>query len=755
MKMSSALLALFILGIFYCSDPKNNEGNSTTQTEEISWNAAETVTLSPSNLTIEQNDIKLTFDADQITENFDVKIYQGSGSNSFYEQAETDIMGIEFLTEPDENLEVQVALNLSNTNEKTIYLGFNDRAKSNSLRSDIVYSVNGVNQEGETLTATVTLPFSDISSLETGTRLNKQMDGGYLFGLFGGKEPERDSTTHFILEKPASNSASLSTYLGYLEEAYSKLNSLGFPMDSISTAAGGKIKCFIGNTGKNSQDESNLGMYYMISNHIYITDDETALSGANSADVKATLGHEFFHYVQYNWFISRVSLSDSYSWLAEASAVWFEYQIDSPDRYIDVAITNADFFKDGVEGKTADDIDNHGYGASYFLKHLSDTRGNQIIAEIWNQVKAQSFGQRVSSRAIDQCLENYDTWMGIKSSTDYEMGEFIEDYIQDAIKGEGEVNFGNLYPDENKFFVRDTNTTEYSSTFSYPDLSSQVYYCWLPSTVKNQFSFEDGIDFVIDFSDLTSLFRCFVFDANSGALLSSDLASASPITVPDFQTHDKLAVVVHYSNHALYYDSQKSQGVNFSLSFDNLLNKLHTTNEIEFVIGGDHRGSEGRFCCYSDLQPELGRLTWSNRSFSASYDTTDSWESGTYTVNESFTGNVSSDGKKIESVTYSFSSNGESYSKIGDKSYRRTTQKNISITMTDIDHNTKNYYNNEHQVQYYIEGAECANHITISYQYECNDEDPTMPSGTETYSHTNWDSEDDYPRVFIIFREDD
>ncbi len=111
------------------------------------------------------------------------------------------------------------------------------------------------------------------------------------------------------------------------------------------------------------------------------------------SELQATVGHELLHLAQFiadpRWASTKAVSPLPTLWLDEATSTWFEaIAVGNPDYISPNAQENIRFFESPLFGAPLDQAQNHGYGASFFLRALAARYGDRWIAEIYNQLRA-------------------------------------------------------------------------------------------------------------------------------------------------------------------------------------------------------------------------------------------------------------------------------------------------------------------------------------------------------------------------------
>lgn len=263
-------------------------------------------------------------------------------------------------------------------------------------------------------------------------------------------------STHFSIRYPVKpcNSLVIRDYLQIAEDAYSKLiTDMGFspaglswPMmlDVLKLDSGTYGVAGYGRIGRWISGTKSLSMAI---NQDYCNSS----SQADMNEMKATIGHEFFHTLQYvydpHWAVRESVFGSPFGWLMEASSTWFEAEMMNNSAYDStVRSGNADFYRKGLEHGGSLNAQDHGYGASSFLRYLSSQYGRNLVHTVWSNVSQQATYS--STRAIEDA--------GVSLSPDWQ--HFSEQYMM------GQTSFGWGTPETNsgsgfKFTYTDTTRT--------------------------------------------------------------------------------------------------------------------------------------------------------------------------------------------------------------------------------------------------------------------------------------------------------
>lgn len=144
--------------------------------------------------------------------------------------------------------------------------------------------------------------------------------------------------------------------------------------------------------------------------HDYITLNARLLSAPDApAQFRATGAHELFHLLQYHYAPPPWILADTAGWLREACSTWIEFEVSGAGFWpAVVTLDNASRFPlNGFlnyGGSRAGDADQHGYGASLFIRELRDQYGLGFVGGIWRALAAGRAHDLVFSEATGDTL---------------------------------------------------------------------------------------------------------------------------------------------------------------------------------------------------------------------------------------------------------------------------------------------------------------------------------------------------------------
>jgi uncharacterized protein (TIGR03437 family) len=323
------------------------------------------------------------------------------------------------------------------------------------------------------------------------------------------------------------------------------------------------------------------------------------LDAARSETLRITAGHELFHLMQalYDGRPAATVATNpgAWYWFNEAASTWFERQMASNPNYVSTAVSPSDpldksdnyafFIKHGLEYPDGDtrEMQEHGYGASMFLEHLSSAYGN-IIGAILPYKKAP-VGDGFSyypSEAIDQVLRQKGSTIGA------EWRAFCKKYMAGDVYG-GKPQFppsnlivGSLRAQR----VRFTSFTDPPASFSWNanDLAAQLY------LVHFDYDLAGGTKLNIQLTDGPGQAEAILFKFGAGGLWTSwasTVTAAKPLEYANAETQFKkgegLAILIANGRAVRPYSGITPITLTVSTG-SSLLDKLHKATEISFTL---------------------------------------------------------------------------------------------------------------------------------------------------------------------------
>ncbi|MBU1099246.1 MAG: hypothetical protein KKA84_02495 [Bacteroidetes bacterium] len=263
------------------------------------------------------------------------------------------------------------------------------------------------------------------------------------------------TSSHFKILHATNYATQASALAGYLEEAYTKYKSMGFVYEVTDPIEVNIINLGSEYYGKYSY---NLWSDWLEFNSQKIN---------NSAELRTTAGHEFFHWIQIRydnrmWATKVLSNGDRY-WFEEASAVWAEEKFSASSNYCSDARSSFElqpFY--GIQSGASNDPEGHGYGMSAFVKYIADKYGDSIVKTIFDKLK-------IGLKPLDAIH------IAVPDPVDYWLPDFLVSYAK-----------GEVYSDiSTALMVSDTRTSTWEITslsdtlktfsFTSSDLSGKLF----------------------------------------------------------------------------------------------------------------------------------------------------------------------------------------------------------------------------------------------------------------------------------------
>jgi len=135
----------------------------------------------------------------------------------------------------------------------------------------------------------------------------------------------------------------------------------------------------------------------------------------NQTELKAVIGHELMHMAQFSMdpryaYVKAIS-PGSLLWLDEAIATWFESIAVGNPNYVPQNASNNSYFVNQPLLMPPSDYESkqeHGYGASLFIKYLASQYSSYFPAEIYSEV---ADGASTGSQALILALQRHVTYL--------------------------------------------------------------------------------------------------------------------------------------------------------------------------------------------------------------------------------------------------------------------------------------------------------------------------------------------------------
>lgn len=241
------------------------------------------------------------------------------------------------------------------------------------------------------------------------------------------------------------------------------------------------------------EEPSKLGVNY----HTVSINYDKFKNAADYSTLRTTIGHELFHLNQFLYDprnrYSQAVLSGPWMWMDEAMSTWFEHKMNVDPTFIPSTVSgdNFSFVQQGLEVNSK----THGYGASMFLKYLTDTAGlgDKKIGDLL-KLKPTTDPPTAALASVISGLDTY--WP-----------TFIDKYLEPSlysVKFPTADQISGLCAGRTYFFSSESDT---GTTFSWwgRDLSAQVF------KVVPKYQFSDDTNIVLSLQDATGKAQAIVY----------------------------------------------------------------------------------------------------------------------------------------------------------------------------------------------------------------------------------------------------
>jgi hypothetical protein len=441
---------------------------------------------------IKSDELTLTIPAGAFSQSADINIYSSSFTDGSIDDIATKVYKIEGL--PDQySKPIDVSIKHNGNISEQSYLVVQEESYIPSLDS-----INASNIYFEAVISGDSIK-SQIPTIITGTAkvgsANRELNltsstAGFSFKLFGISNIETHTTAgnnfKIIYNTSKDNATDIIVLGQYLEDAYSKIQGLGF---SYARRTKWPVTVLIEDLANNvyglhCPSRWGLNSYYLKFNRINLN---------KQVEMKTTAIHEFFHLVQYLYdnrnFLSRATFKPPHHWFNEACSVWSEKLVTNSGYISDVRTSNT-LIKPftGLQAGSVSDATFHGYGMSAFIKYIEKKYGGNVLVSIYEKI----FAGRHVVDAINNSI-NHNLFMDYNPFLrEYTQGKIYTDISHDII-----VNNR-----DDTFKIETEKDTLKTFTANYKDLSAKLYLVSLNyKNFKDDATLEISID--QDLCDIT------------------------------------------------------------------------------------------------------------------------------------------------------------------------------------------------------------------------------------------------------------
>jgi hypothetical protein len=245
----------------------------------------------------------------------------------------------------------------------------------------------------------------------TDTTLTIRAENGWFYDMY--------SSEHFLVSYRGKlvNAAAVKELVKILEDQRQKIIDFGFSFGNVEKT---EINLMTLNQEPGKFMTSEWGGSYctiQISNQYFYTYD---LFTENYQNVLATAGHELLHLAQYmmdpRYAYTKAKASGAVAtlWMDEAASTWYETLASGNPDYVP---NNAEkfrfFFQTPLMGASIEKSQDHGYGASSFLRFLTQKYNDKLVVEIYKQLQ-KGTTTSTAAEALYNALDTYGTSPGIE-----------------------------------------------------------------------------------------------------------------------------------------------------------------------------------------------------------------------------------------------------------------------------------------------------------------------------------------------------
>ncbi|MBN1999935.1 hypothetical protein JW935_20450 [candidate division KSB1 bacterium] len=261
-----------------------------------------------------------------------------------------------------------------------------------------------------------------------------------------------------------------------------------------------------------------------------------------------TVGHELFHLAQdCNGTFFKHWWNYKFTWLNDATAVWFEMYLMKDKEYVPGVITlNKNYIFNPLETENQD----HGYGASTFITYLTDRQGTRFVYLVYSQIKnIVSKDKALGALAIQEALK----------LNSYTLSDEFRDFCFQYVSGTNrhQTASSSRWDTPESEMVRISPGADVQRTVSLTDLSAKGYHvvASIPAGDENTYTLETTVNG--NSSDIAGA----VYTMENGDFdLWHSFYSFQESSVRNFGRNPKIAKIVLVNNKAVWEFNTK---VNF------------------------------------------------------------------------------------------------------------------------------------------------------------------------------------------------
>ncbi len=421
---------------------------------------------------IETDNIKITIPGGAFQENSELKILTSIEENLFADNTMSDFFVLDGLpTEISKPINIKIKYNGTLTDSSFIAIGETNFIKSLNKNSTSFQLLSAKDSAGYLIATLPPLSGNALGKGESISSVNSDKLAINL-GAIAGYVSYVSQQGHFKINFPSSVLTQTYDLADYLENAYSKIQAMGFSYSQRTKwpveVTVKRLKSTVFGYSYNSVWGDNYG--YMEFNFDKMDDQE---------NLKVSAGHEFFHLVQSLYDArnrySKAKFFTPHLWLDEASAVWAEEYFSSNSNYVSPIFTdNAyDILKGAKTGSITDEAASYGYGMASFIKYLTKKHDNSALVNVYENIYNGNDAFSALSKVLSVDV-GYNWNSYLKSLYTFDL------YKNDLFKSASMV--ATAAGKQHKFTIKSVSDTLQTYTSSLTDLSATMF------SIKNEFA---------------------------------------------------------------------------------------------------------------------------------------------------------------------------------------------------------------------------------------------------------------------------
>jgi len=540
---------MFVFSIMVISCEKENPSEPAKQGEEQNTN---TVKFGPQGGITVRDNIEIKVPAGTFSSEVEVKVTKSNVPIDYFSTAASEAYLIENIPALySQPIEISITPNTDISGDTLAAISVPSYITSQSSVQEVVKIIRGTKNGNKIKFLIPNLPDYFLG------KGNTSADGKFSCTLWIFKGWMSYTTGPKNFQINYQNNVSQSSIIeigGYFESAFNRIKQMGFDYSGRTKwPLTVNIKKNLGIDG--AFVSSNFGR-----NNDFIDINESILS--KPSELKATIGHEFFHSIQALYCPSSqviqtgrmlaeaVSSNPKYSieqlWLDEATSTWFEgVFLNDPNYVSPVFLQNAHMPLDGY-GSISADPQGYGYGMCTYIKFLTSKYGDGVHAKIYAKIK-----------------DNLVTLDAISNATNYNFDGLWHMFVRDYLSQKIYTNLKPFQLDATTIRINDLKMAEGSYKRQYSSASGEIYSFFMAFSPNET---TDGrITFSVNDGEIS------VFKVNNDYNKYELLGIADTmITISNLSdiAKNKEVLVVSVSKHRGYSPYTKTSEIDFKYKID-------------------------------------------------------------------------------------------------------------------------------------------------------------------------------------------